>query len=380
MVRPYALASCGHTWCYQWYVPVRSKICSITNVFLSLISWFRSPPPEMAAEDLPEHMRGHLDKDDPSLLALDSLQLLRKKKTCPQCRAVVRQAPIEAWGLKNIFASLVSTGLAKELYPDTDSAVSLPRRATGTQTDVWKGIFFRSSGHGLVAHAGNQHAGGAYAEALHGDHGYFDEEDDIYRCTQCHHEILDGACSSCGRIYPGLIPELDDILDDINIDDMDFAHFYDANPGDALYEDALPGEDAAEEASEDDDEYESDFIDDRGADGGSDPANEVGEADLVFGRNPRVRPRRQLAVPEVDSDEEPQADEDPWANGYLVRNPPMRRSRPRPHRTVVSDGPEDDEDSSGSAPSPPRVWLRRRGAVVAVESDVEAEVEPERCV
>jgi len=47
------------------------------------------------------------------------------------------------------------------------------------------------------------------------DVGMLDLEDGgIYRCLDCMHEIWDGICTSCGRVYPGHRPDVDDGHDD----------------------------------------------------------------------------------------------------------------------------------------------------------------------
>lgn len=45
------------------------------------------------------------------------------------------------------------------------------------------------------------------------------EDGGIYRCFDCMHEIWDGVCTSCGRLYPGHQPNPDD--DDTNHDWVD---------------------------------------------------------------------------------------------------------------------------------------------------------------
>ena len=64
----------------------------------SLSEWFRAPPSHIG-QPIPEHLRHNFDTENQALLARNSPMLLRKEKACPVCRAVIRDAPIEAWGL-----------------------------------------------------------------------------------------------------------------------------------------------------------------------------------------------------------------------------------------------------------------------------------------
>ncbi|KAI1792420.1 hypothetical protein LXA43DRAFT_1093653 [Ganoderma leucocontextum] len=153
MHRPYALAPCGHSACYQ-----------------CLVNWFKAPPPDVAPDDV--------------------VPVLHRKKTCPHCRAVVRDRPIEIWSLKEMVATLVKSGLATGFY---NSAPDPPEGSANA--DPWVGIF-RAAGQHVFP-------GEPYPAPVHQLMGLRDDEDAVYRCIDCNHEIWDGACTHCGREYPG---------------------------------------------------------------------------------------------------------------------------------------------------------------------------------
>ncbi|KAI5121386.1 hypothetical protein M0805_001199 [Coniferiporia weirii] len=146
---------------------------------------------------------------------------LKKEKTCPHYRAVSEQR--ETWQKTRVKPS--------------------ETRETGTSrpsADAWKGVlkpddaWARTLFNTLV----NLSTGGGTAEVNEdrergGDHGFYDNKDNMYRC----HEIWDDICTACGRLYPGLLDHAehdedgDDKDGDDNGDDWMVAH------GHADYED-----------------------------------------------------------------------------------------------------------------------------------------------
>ncbi|KAI0753316.1 hypothetical protein C8Q80DRAFT_1267725 [Daedaleopsis nitida] len=154
MYKPFALSPCGHSACYP-----------------CLVNWFKAPPPDVPANEVgPPWLR---------------------KKTCPHCRTVIKERPIEIWAIKEMVASLAKSGLAQNL-PSSESA-------EGTaNADPWAGIFRPARGFHDVF------PDDPYPVPLQQLMGLRDDEDGgIYRCVECHHEIWDGTCSQCGRVYPG---------------------------------------------------------------------------------------------------------------------------------------------------------------------------------
>ncbi|KIJ63664.1 hypothetical protein HYDPIDRAFT_168459 [Hydnomerulius pinastri MD-312] len=171
MYKPYALAPCGHLACYD-----------------CLVQWFKAPPPD--------------NRPAPPAIV--------RKKTCPHCRAVVRERPIEVWGVKGIAQSVGKSGLAPIQIP----APVDPPEHMNANADPWGDIFPKASA--LSGRRFPWFFPGADIDdddddipipdfAPRGeDVGMLDMEDGgIYRCLDCMHEIWDGVCTSCGRVYPG---------------------------------------------------------------------------------------------------------------------------------------------------------------------------------
>ena len=147
------------------------------------MNWFKAPPADVPAPQvLPTWIR---------------------KKTCPHCRAVVKDRPIEIWAIKEMVANLVKSGLAQGFYSPSQDNASGPADA-----DPWAGIFRPERGNQAVF------PGGAYPAPVAHLMGQRDEEDGVYRCIDCFHEIMDGVCTECGRVYPGHDPDLGSEYDD----------------------------------------------------------------------------------------------------------------------------------------------------------------------
>ncbi|KAG2159414.1 uncharacterized protein EDB93DRAFT_287119 [Suillus bovinus] len=248
MYKPYALAPCGHVACYD-----------------CLVQWFNAPP----ADNRPA---------PPAIV---------RKKTCPHCRAVVRDRPAEIWTIKNL-AHLVGKSGLTNVPQHLEAQANVDRPA---DTDPWDGIF-RKSVHNLLPWF---LADEADAEPRRGeDVGMLDTEDGgIYRCLDCMHEIWDGVCTSCGRRYLGHQGVEDWSDDELGLDigagveefdpeddpgwmgleegegddEDDGLAFGDSYPGWPVFRWRF-GFDEEDEDEDDDDEgddeaaYESDFIDD----------------------------------------------------------------------------------------------------------------------
>ncbi|OCH92763.1 hypothetical protein OBBRIDRAFT_790921 [Obba rivulosa] len=164
MHRPYALTPCGHTACYS-----------------CLVSWFSTPPPDVPAGEV--------------------LPIWVRRKTCPHCRAVVRERPVLMWGIRDLVSALSKSGLGSGLPPPPP-----PDAIAEGEADPWANIFrpARSNMHASFAWPGAGAGAGAGEPPLPHLVGMHDAEDGgIYRCVDCMHEIWDGICSACGRFYPG---------------------------------------------------------------------------------------------------------------------------------------------------------------------------------
>jgi len=157
----------------------------------------------------------------------------------------------------------------------------------------------------------------------------YDEEDAVYRCEDCMHEIWNGICTACGRIYARFQEPVD--LVDVDDEDEDLGqpgfHFPLGGPGfmqAALMNQAMhlgmmfqppplgyvgddPGDHPTivEEAGEDDEEdgYESSFIDDEGPDVVGPENDTIATSSPPPARGTRTRNPRHHAVV-ISSDEE----------------------------------------------------------------------------
>ncbi|KAJ7075137.1 hypothetical protein B0H15DRAFT_403374 [Mycena belliarum] len=169
--KPFALAPCGHIACYN-----------------CLVMWFTSEPEEP--------------------------HFMPRKKTCPHCRAAVKERPVEVWSIKDMVATLVRSGLVSGLSTASPPPPALPGppQAAAATPDPWHNIFRYSHQHPRFHH----HAPTPGEEPPSVvDMGMLDMEDGgVYRCLDCMHEIWDGVCTSCRRVYPGHRAPYDDDFED----------------------------------------------------------------------------------------------------------------------------------------------------------------------
>lgn len=180
MHKPYALAPCGHLACYE-----------------CLVQWFTAPPPGTpgAAGAAPVNGQpgnANLNVDVPAPAPQPNYRAYARKKTCPHCRSVVQDRPVEVWGIKSMVSGLVHSGLLAGSLPPVP-ALRLP---DANMADPWAGIFRKPYNFDHQPHGD--------PEASIEDMGMYDAEDGgIYRCLDCMHEIWGGVCSGCHREYPG---------------------------------------------------------------------------------------------------------------------------------------------------------------------------------
>ncbi|KAJ6613595.1 hypothetical protein B0H10DRAFT_216747 [Mycena sp. CBHHK59/15] len=314
--KPYALAPCGHIACYD-----------------CLVSWFTSEPEE--------HYMGS------------------RKKTCPHCRAIIKERPVEVWSIKDMVAGLLKSSLVSGLStgpPPPPALPGPPQRADAAHPpDPWHNIFRHSHQHPRF-----------HPPVLDGqpvsveDMGMFDAEDGgVYRCLDCMHEIWDGVCTNCHRIYQGHNVDHDleegEMFDDSGDDDDDVVWPPFPNLVAALAHQYPPGHwwgDFGDDDDDDDDSvggaeghgahdaedgYDS-FIDDDEEDGGLHPA-----ANII----------------EINSDSEHGSSPPPRAT-HDRRAAPVNR---RHNRIVLSDSENEDDDVGDVGPS-----RSRRGGNRAVSS------------
>ncbi|KAI0088247.1 hypothetical protein BDY19DRAFT_187981 [Irpex rosettiformis] len=369
MHRPFVLSPCGHVACLS-----------------CLVSWFTSEPLDQP-QNQPDQVVLHAPLL-PSEVALPALggaadevaivpapppaparpprALPKHKKTCPQCRARIRTRPVEVWPVKDMVGNVVRSGLA-----DPDSVPPALREGapagTGIEEDPWSVIFPTMSVdkdrlRRLITH-----------ESF-GNQDLMDEG--IYRCVDCFHEIMDGVCSECGRVYHGhfggtdVDVDVDDFSDEGGMDD-DFGFALGFHPN-LRYLDGSEDDfygapmnvhwtDDEQEPSDADDEseesYESSFIDDDEDMGGSDDGTEVGGPEIEL-------------VDHAGGLDEEESDAD------IPAPPPRRRSRSgrRGDPYVISSDDEDEDEDEEEPESPPlrqygRGSWRTRGVIEPGEEE-----------
>ena len=197
MHKPFALAPCGHITCYN-----------------CLIRWFtalQNSNATGAADDNANPLPENVDEVQLIVNGAEAKRgtYLRRRKTCPLCRATVLQRPVEMWGIKSMVVTLVNSKLVDLPVPTTppNSTPGGANNTDDTNNDPWRNIFYPTNINARLEPL-------VQNQADREDMGMYDNEDGgIYRCIDCFHEIWGGVCSGCNRGYPGHEGDDDDIDD-----------------------------------------------------------------------------------------------------------------------------------------------------------------------
>jgi hypothetical protein len=236
--------------------------------------------------------------------------------------------------------------------------------------------------------------------------GMYDAEDGgIYRCLDCMHEIWDGVCSSCGRVYSGHEDYGDNVSDEeysgLGVEDafleMGFpngdlsAFLMNGHPGGIYFHDREGDDDddngeqidagdrimevdGEDEQSDDDENSLDSFIDDEEA--SSQVSGHIRHShfiDRARGSNSNDRRRRRLldrvVSPGADSVIELTGDEG-WDDAHSSPVQPARAGGTRNSASYEGDG------HASNSPGPP--FRGRRGRIVVVSSDAEPSSEGDR--
>jgi hypothetical protein len=186
------------TYTYDSLVP-----CGHVACLGCLQQWFSAPGPGTYAQP-PAHV------------------IVRRKKTCPHCRALVVQRPVAAFLIKEIILQ-VEGGL------NPNAAQTLNTADAPRDEDVWMDIFppqfngaHRAMGGAIVDH----------------------EDGGVRRCNTCLTEIFHGVCQGCGEMYDFYDEDSDE--SDMGMGPMPFFDILQAHEN--------PYSDEEDEA------YESDFV------------------------------------------------------------------------------------------------------------------------
>ena len=231
MHKPFALAPCGHITCYN-----------------CLIRWFtalQNPNAAGAVDDNANPLPENVDEIQLIVNGPEAKRgtFLRRRKTCPVCRAAVLQRPVEMWGIKSMVVTLVNSKLVDLPAPIAPPNSTTPGGANNNDdanNDPWRYIFHPTN---INARLGPLVQNQADRERM----GMYDIEDGgIYRCIDCFHEIWEGVCSGCNRGYPGHEGDEDDNDDNDSdllghqvapefLDDEDPIPFWDEDNGNLIY-------------------------------------------------------------------------------------------------------------------------------------------------
>lgn len=300
---------------------------------------------------------------------------LRRKKNCPVCRGTVVERPAELWDIKGMVQALVRSKLVEipatveELAPAAMPAAGASNTTANANTDPWRNIF-----PVRPARAGGVLDRFGFDLFLPQHMGVHDAEDGgIYRCIDCHNEIVDGACSGCGREYAGHL-DLHDGGDTEHSSDEDDGWHGNARLRALLEE----GEDEDDLDDEDDPGYPV-FVP-QGFWGGGAPVFHLPDGgdltdegdgdDAHYGHIFEVA--TDIAT-EVDEDEGDNGDEDSQYGGSFIDDDELVEMISNDRRRGSDDS--DEEVEFVDLLDGPVHTNRRRSIVVASDDDAETEAE-----
>ncbi|CUS10718.1 unnamed protein product [Tuber aestivum] len=193
---------------------------------------------------------------------------LYKKRTCPECRSVVKTQPAPAYLIRDMIETFVHRaeltsphGTGSELRKqqrEALAAIERDRAAEGKETGgLFKGMFKKKGPRGL--------------------RGFMDPADGVTRCPTCNWEVEDGLCTNCGvgvreprgHVFSDSDEDESDESDDDDDDDdsgdsgsdsADLSNQFGHDPEQEFDDE----EDEDEEEDEDDEDEEEDEDDEEG--------------------------------------------------------------------------------------------------------------------
>ncbi|KAM0701113.1 hypothetical protein Q7P35_011474 [Cladosporium inversicolor] len=234
-------------------------------------------------------------------VCLDAWLVAQRKRTCPDCRSTIKQQPVPSFLIREMTRVFAYRA---ELLPDGETVEEHDeyiKEAVAKVTEDKEGAgLFR----GLFSNADRLRWG-----ALH------DPGDDVDRCPNCHWELEEGRCGSCGLNIGdedgfGLDTGDSESSDDDELDNEMVPHDYDDgmdDPG-SFDEDDFMDEDGGHHYPHDDDEHDGLDLDAFGV--LPRPA-----AALRRQRRHRRDPINLDSEPESEDSEDP--DNDPQMEGFL---------------------------------------------------------------
>ncbi|KAF7343408.1 RING-type domain-containing protein [Mycena venus] len=317
--KPYALAPCGHIACYN-----------------CLVAWFTSEPEEQ------HHHFGP------------------RRKTCPNCRATIKERPVEVWNIKELVAGLVKSGLVSgpsiSAGPPPPPALPGVPPPANAPSDPWHNIFRYPHQHPMF-HPPPLNGGEPLSVE---DMGMLDAEDGVYRCLDCMHEIWNGVCTSCQREYAGHRIADDDGEDFGDSDGEDepifWPHFLPMHGGMGI---EFPGPQWWN-ADDDDDDDDDDDEDESELERAIQDAEDGYDSFIDDGDEEEGGSQSAAAIIEIEDD---------GSDDEREHSPPSRRRAAPVRAHVIVSSDDEDEDVPDR-----RMSGRRRARTRVSSSPVESEV------
>ncbi|KAF2168943.1 hypothetical protein M409DRAFT_52928 [Zasmidium cellare ATCC 36951] len=313
-----------------------------------------------------------------------------RKKTCPDCRTVIKQQPSPSYLVREMVLVFLSKS---ELLPDGETSEEHSQYAKEEADIVAK------DKANTDARTGGLFKGSFNPGRLMPLIAIRDASDNVDRCPQCLHEVEDGRCNTCDVRVRGQDDDLDwsdedsdesdDLDHDLDAEDHDFplafdypeGYMYDPDdfdddlddfdygygpPPPFIPSDGPVSDVSDEESDEEDDPSMNGFIDD-GSNHQHDESSDInGDSDGTEVETVHPPSRARRAMPIVDSDDDEEDDDEaepiqPRRRRVVVVQAPSRRTSEAPSSagadpTVISD--DDDDDDEG----PVTASQRSRGA------------------
>lgn len=272
-------------------------------------------------------------------VCLDAWLVAQRKRTCPDCRATIKQQPVPSYLIREMTRVFAYRA---ELLPDGETVEEhdeyIREAVTKVAEDKESGGLFS----GLFKHGERMHW-----MPLH------DPGDDVDRCPSCHWELEEGRCGNCG----------------LNIGDEDGFGLDTGESESSEYSeldgDLMPRDhDGLDEPGSFD---EDDFLDEDGN------PFAAGQAFDVFGpipipaaaiRRSRNRPNHIQIDSEPESEDSEDPENDPQMDGFLDDEE---------HEVSDSNSSNEQSDSEEEAEETPRHRTRGPTRPIAVDSDDEDE-------
>ena len=301
-------------------------------------------------------------------VCLDAWLVAQRKRTCPDCRATIKQQPVPSFLIREMTRVFAYRA---ELLPDGETVEEhdeyIKEAVAKVSEDKESGGLFS----GLFRNAERLQWG-----PLH------DPGDDVDRCPNCHWELEEGRCGSCGLNIGdedgfGLdTGESESSDEDDELDNEMVPHDYDdgmEDPG-SFDEDDFMDEDGGHHYPHDDDEHDGLDLDAFGVlprpaaalrrqrRYGRDPINLDSEPESEDSVDPDNDPQMEGfldndVIEELDSDDsQEQSDSEPEAEETPRNNRPRQLIRPmvihdsdddipqQPRRPVVIESSDDEEE------------------------------------